>query len=117
MRSQPQLSKGFTLVEIMIVVAILGLLLAIAIPNFRKARASAQAEICLDNLTQIEAAKQLFALERGRVNGDPVNTSDLIGPKLYLKTMPLCPAGGTYDLLAIGTNTTCSMGPDLKHRW
>src|ERR1700759_5685838 len=56
-------SRGFTLVEIMIVVAIIGLLATIAIPNFVRARLKAQASACINNLRQIDGAKQTWALE------------------------------------------------------
>jgi prepilin-type N-terminal cleavage/methylation domain-containing protein len=64
---------GFTLVEIMIVVAIIGLLAAIAIPNFVKARATSQANACINNLRQIDAAANQFALENKKKTGDPIS--------------------------------------------
>ena len=64
--------KGFTLVEIMIVVAIIGLLAAIAIPSFIKARESSQTNACINNLRQIDAAKEQWALANKKVTGDAV---------------------------------------------
>lgn len=84
--------RGFTLVEIMIVVAIIGLLAAIAIPNFVKARNTAQANACVSNMKQIAGAIDLFAVESNKADGDPVTANDV---KNYIKgnEVPKCPAG------------------------
>ena len=99
---------GFTLVEIMIVVAILGLLVSLALPNFIKSRTNAQKQVCIENLAQIESAKQIWGMESGKKNGDEVSVDDLIGPTLYIKREPQCPAGGDYAYTTIGENATCT---------
>jgi prepilin-type N-terminal cleavage/methylation domain-containing protein len=100
--------SGFTLVEIMIVVAIIGLLAAIAIPNFVKARTTAQTNACINNLRQIDGAKEQWALENKKTSSDTPADSDLFGTDKYVKVKPSCPANGTYSLNAIGVKPTCS---------
>src|SRR5688572_21872207 len=92
MRLTGNRTKAFTLVEIMIVVAIIGLLAAIAIPNMVKARNTAQANACINNMRQIDNAIQQFAVENNKTDGDAVTANDV---KAYIKgtITPQCPAG------------------------
>jgi type II secretory pathway pseudopilin PulG len=97
----------------MIVVAIIGLLAAIAIPNFVRARATSQADACINNLHKISDASDQFALEHNKITGDPVSLNRDLTPYIKMNSagkLPACPAHGTYDIEHIGDQPTCTLG-------
>lgn len=102
-------NRAFTLVEIMIVVLIIGILMAIAVPNFVKARESSRKNSCIANLKQVDSAKEQWAMDNKKDAGATVAMTDLVGATLYLKATPACPSSGTYTVNNIGTNPTCSV--------
>ena len=126
--------KGFTLVEIMIVVAIIGLIALIAIPSFLRARENSRMKGCINNLRLIDGAKEQYALERGRMDGEFINATDpsdyasfselVGGVKGYIREFPLCPSGDPsrersaqfsakdYGVEVIGENPFCRLRSD-----
>jgi prepilin-type N-terminal cleavage/methylation domain-containing protein len=124
MKSLRRCPAGFTLVEIMIVVAIIGLLASIAIPNFVNVRRKAQATACMNNLRQIDAAKQQWALDKGRSSADTPAPADLqpyLGRSEHGSLSSVyCPLAGKGDLNgytigAVGVAPRCNSYHPQEH--
>jgi prepilin-type N-terminal cleavage/methylation domain-containing protein len=113
MKKRTARAEGFTLVEIMIVVAIIGLLASIAVPNFVKARTTAQMNACISNLRQIDGAIQQWALDTKQGDGATVTAAEVLP---YLKNAVVCPAGGktfadSYSVSTVATPPACLKQP------
>ena len=111
-------SRGFTIIEMMIVCAIIGVISAVAVPHFVRARAMTRKSICVDNLRKLEGAKVAWALELNKTPSDIPDESDLFGIDAYIRIKPVCPDGADDYMLTIGSvgiKPVCSLAGSLGH--
>lgn len=99
--------RGFTLIEIMLVVGVIGMLCAIAIPAFVKARTSSQESVCISNLRQVHSAKEQWAMINNKPDGVSVDVN-AVDEFIKGSGSPECPSSGTYVYEDIGTDPSCT---------
>lgn len=116
MKSRRTTLHAFTLVEVMVVVAIIGLLMAVGIPNLARARLNSQRNLCISHLREIDSIKQQWALENHRGLDSEAPTEAELKPYFRHEQWPHCPAGGTYSPGRIGEAPSCSLGDTLGHK-
>ena len=111
--NESQESSGSCWLEWSLAILAIAGLAAIALPNFIKARATSSANACLNNLRQIDAAANQFALERVKTNGEAINFPDDLTPYIKLNSegkIPGCPHGGRYYIWRVGQKPKCTLG-------
>ena len=102
--------RGFTLLEIMIVIMVIGVLMAIALPNFVLARRTSHTKACIANLKEIDAAKEQWAMDNNQPGLATPSATDLFGAAKYITQAPTCPTtGAAYDATigSVDTPPTC----------
>lgn len=102
--------RGLTLIEMTIVVLVIGILAAVAFPNYLRARKNSRTSTCIANLKRIEDAKELWAMEtHASATASPTETQLLGSPtEGYMQTWPTCPENGTYTIGDMSTRPTCT---------
>ena len=104
---QKKNDRGFTLVEIIIVVTIIGLLATIIIPNFIENQRDAQKESCISNLKVISYAKDLWAVQEGEASVATPDWNDLVDE--HIRSTPICPSDGVYSIKRVDQFPTCNV--------
>ena len=98
---------GFTVVELMMVVTVVGLLATLATPSFLNARAGSRMNVCINNLRQLTGAKDQWAMENAKRETDPVVITEVAA---YMKNgIPTCPSSGRYEFTIVQTGATCTI--------
>ena len=96
-------------IAVPVVIAVIGLLAAIAIPNFVKARNSAQKNACVLNLKSINSAKMSWKVEHNKRGTDEPTDADLFGTQKYMQVKPVCPADGIYIIGPVDQKPACTV--------
>jgi hypothetical protein len=114
--SEKKSGRSFSWSEGVVLIVVIGLFAAIAMPNFIREPVTSPANACINNLRQLDGAKQQWALENGKTNGDIVVTEADIKPCLGRdpnRNFPHCPSGGKYTIGKLNEPPTCSLGTNV----